>query len=73
MSMRKPFSRPELPRIVRHAKIRTRMLDHSGTTTSRNISVRQRTGTMRAMNQASGNASATSTAVTIAASSTVRP
>ena len=57
---------------MRQAKIRTRMLDHSGTTTARNSSVRHFGGATRAMNHASGNASAMSTSVTIAASRIVR-
>ena len=73
MSTRNWFSSPWPPRIVRQAKIRTRMLDHSGTTTARNSSVRHFGGATRAMNQASGKASAMSTSVTIVASSTVRP
>ena len=73
VEVRKSLSSPWPPRIVRQAKIRTRMLDHSGTTTARNISVRHLGEMTRAINHASGNASAMSTRVTIAASSTVRP
>ena len=54
MSTRNWFSTPWPPRIVRQAKIRTRMLDHSGTTTARNSSVRHFGAATRAMNHASG-------------------
>jgi len=59
--------------MVRQAKIRTRIEDHSGTTTARKRSVRHFGGATRAMNQASGKARATSMSVTMVASSSVRP
>src|SRR3954447_18926290 len=72
VEVRKSLSNPWPPKIVRQAKIRTRMLDHSGITTARNSSVRHFGGATRAMNHASGSASAMSTSVTIVASRIVR-